>query len=232
MARTDPDEQGRRRHLGLHRRARARPASTLGKPDKKMGQRAPTPATSSSRIAACRPTRCIGGSEGEGFKTAMKVLDRGRLHIAARLRRRRRAADLRMRALCHGARAVRPADRRVPARPGDARRQPTEAYAARCMVLDAAQQARRRRDVAIEAPCCKYFASRDGAAASPTAPCRSSAARATSPIRHRALLSRRAPLPHLRGHQPDPATRHRPQHAARRRVSRRYTRPGARPWNA
>src|SRR5690606_26994289 len=31
-------------------------------------------------------------------------------------------------------------------------------------------------------------------------------------ICHRALLSRRAPVPHLRGHQPDPAAGHRAQH--------------------
>ena len=34
-------------------------------------------------------------------------------------------------------------------------------------------------------------------------------------LRHRALLPRRAPVPPLRRHQPDPADRHRPQHGAR-----------------
>ena len=34
-----PRGQGRRRRLGLHRRGATRPASRIGKPDKKMGQR-------------------------------------------------------------------------------------------------------------------------------------------------------------------------------------------------
>jgi acyl-CoA dehydrogenase len=35
------------------------------------------------QLPRCRPTAVIGGVEGVGFKTAMKVLNRGRLHIAA-----------------------------------------------------------------------------------------------------------------------------------------------------
>lgn len=55
----------------------------LGKNDKKMGQRGTK--TSDVILEGVRVPRenIIGGVPGQGFKTAMKVLDRGRLHIAA-----------------------------------------------------------------------------------------------------------------------------------------------------
>ena len=58
------------------------PASRVGKPEKKMGQQGAhvcdvnfdeVPVPAANRL----------GEEGEGFKIAMRVLDRGRLHIAA-----------------------------------------------------------------------------------------------------------------------------------------------------
>jgi acyl-CoA dehydrogenase len=101
----------------------------------------------------------LGGREGQGFKTAMKVLDRGRLHIAA---------------VCVGVAerllrdSVRYANERVQfgeaignfqlvqAMLADSR---TEAYAARAMVLDAARRKDAGETIATEASCCKYFAS-------------------------------------------------------------------------
>jgi acyl-CoA dehydrogenase len=56
---------------------------SLGKPDRKMGQRGTKTCDvylDQVRVAAAD---LIGGEPGRGFKTAMKVLDRGRLHIAA-----------------------------------------------------------------------------------------------------------------------------------------------------
>jgi acyl-CoA dehydrogenase len=109
----------------------------------------------------CRvPARqLIGGKEGQGFKTAMKVLDRGRLSIAAvcvgvaeRLIRDSLAYALERKQF---GRPI--ADfQLVQAMLADSQ---TEAYAARSMVLDAA----RRRDdgelVTLEASCCKLYAS-------------------------------------------------------------------------
>ncbi|CAN7295572.1 acyl-CoA dehydrogenase family protein [Rhizobium sp. LjRoot30] len=59
------------------------PGLSLGPVDKKMGQRGTR--TCDVMFDNCRipADALIGGREGQGFKTAMKVLNRGRLHIAA-----------------------------------------------------------------------------------------------------------------------------------------------------
>jgi acyl-CoA dehydrogenase len=158
MARTNPEEKGaggisaflvEAGTLGL----------SLGKAARKMGQRGSHVCDVIFEDCRVPARQLIGGKEGQGFKTAMKVLDRGRLHIAA---------------VCVGVaeRLIRDSlayalDRKQFGRPiadfqliqamlADSQ---TEAYAARSMVLDAA----RRRDagevVTLEASCCKLFAS-------------------------------------------------------------------------
>jgi acyl-CoA dehydrogenase len=59
------------------------PGLSLGKADRKMGQRGTR--TCDVILEDCRipADAVIGGVEGRGFKTAMKVLNRGRLHISA-----------------------------------------------------------------------------------------------------------------------------------------------------
>ena len=59
------------------------PGITLGKPDKKMGQRGTKTCDVNLDNVRVPATNLIGGRPGQGFKTAMKVLDRGRLHISA-----------------------------------------------------------------------------------------------------------------------------------------------------
>ena len=56
---------------------------TLGKPDKKMGQRGTKTCDVILENVRVPAANVIGGAPGQGFKTAMKVLDRGRLHISA-----------------------------------------------------------------------------------------------------------------------------------------------------
>lgn len=59
------------------------PGITLGRPDKKMGQSGAL--TCDVIFDNCRvpASSLLGGVEGNGFVTSMRVLDKGRLHIAA-----------------------------------------------------------------------------------------------------------------------------------------------------
>ncbi len=59
------------------------PGLTLGKPDRKMGQRGTKTCDVLLDNVRVPAANIIGGVPGRGFKTAMKVLDRGRLHISA-----------------------------------------------------------------------------------------------------------------------------------------------------
>ncbi|MDP3796991.1 MAG: acyl-CoA dehydrogenase family protein [Polaromonas sp.] len=59
------------------------PGLTLGKPDKKMGQRGTKTCDVIMENVRVPAANIIGGVAGQGFKTAMKVLERGRLHISA-----------------------------------------------------------------------------------------------------------------------------------------------------
>lgn len=56
---------------------------SLGKPDKKMGQKGTWTCDVNLDNVRVPASHIIGGVPGKGFKTAMKVLDKGRLHISA-----------------------------------------------------------------------------------------------------------------------------------------------------
>ena len=134
------------------------PGVSLGKPERKMGQQGAhvcdvnfdeTPVPAANRL----------GAEGEGFRIAMRVLDRGRLHIAA---------------VCVGiaerliADAVAYARERkqfgkalsdfqlIQAMIADSK---TETMAARALVLEAAALKDEGRPITLEAAAAKYFAS-------------------------------------------------------------------------
>ncbi len=59
------------------------PGIKLGKKDRKMGQRGTMTCDVILENVRVPAANIIGGVPGEGFKTAMKVLDRGRLNISA-----------------------------------------------------------------------------------------------------------------------------------------------------
>ncbi len=59
------------------------PGIKLGKSDKKMGQRGTKTCDVILENVRVPAVNIIGGVPGQGFKTAMKVLDRGRLNISA-----------------------------------------------------------------------------------------------------------------------------------------------------
>jgi acyl-CoA dehydrogenase len=134
------------------------PGISIGKSEKKMGQQGAhihDVIFENARV----PESLRLGKEGEGFKVAMQVLDRGRLHISA---------------VCVGV-----AERLIREAVNYAREREqfgqkiaefqliqgmladckTEAYAARCMVLETAKKRDRGEPVSMEAACCKYFAS-------------------------------------------------------------------------
>ena len=137
------------------------PGLSLGTPDKKMGQKGSHTCDVILDDVRVPAANIIGGPEREnqGFKTAMKVLDRGRLHIAA---------------VCAGAaeRLIRDSliyaiDRKqfgepiaekqlVQAMLADSR---AEAFAARCMIEETARRKDSGQNVSTDAACCKMFAS-------------------------------------------------------------------------
>ncbi len=158
MARTDPNNKGAGGVSAFIVDART-PGITVGKPDRKMGQRGAHTADVTFDNVRVPAENIIGGKEGQGFKTAMKVLEKGRIHIAA---------------ICVGAAermlddALRYAVERrqfgqpiaefqlVQAMLADSK---MEVYAARCMVIDAARRRDAGENVSTEASCCKLFAS-------------------------------------------------------------------------
>lgn len=82
MARTGTKEEGSRGVSAFLVEANL-PGISLGKFDKKMGQQGSHTCDVIFENVRIPKTALIGGIEGLGFKTAMKVLDRGRLHISA-----------------------------------------------------------------------------------------------------------------------------------------------------
>ncbi|MFZ4478843.1 MAG: acyl-CoA dehydrogenase family protein [Rhodoferax sp.] len=158
MARTNPADKGAGGVSAFIVEADT-PGIAIGKIDKKMGQRGAHTADVIFENCRVPAGQLMGNKEGQGFKTAMKVLEKGRIHIAA---------------ICVGVaeRMLRDAlnyaiDRKqfgqpiaefqlVQAMLADSQ---TELYAARCMVLDAARKRDEGLDVATQASCCKLFAS-------------------------------------------------------------------------
>lgn len=158
MARTDPNSRDAS-GVTAFIVDRDTPGLSLGPIDRKMGQRGGHTSDVIFQDAKVPAANIIGGKEGMGFKTAMKVLDKARLNIAA---------------VCVGVAermlqdALRYAMQRqqfgrpvaefqlVQAMLADCR---TEIYAARSMTLDAARKFDNGERIALEASCCKYFAS-------------------------------------------------------------------------
>lgn len=82
MARTEPDVKGAAGITAFIVPADT-PGISFGKPDKKMGQKGAVTCDVIFDDCVVPADAIIGGVPGRGFKTAMKVLDRGRIHIAA-----------------------------------------------------------------------------------------------------------------------------------------------------
>lgn len=158
MARTDLEMKGSGA-ISAFIVERDAPGIHIGKPDNKMGQKGSH--ISDVIFEDCRipASQLIGGVEGVGFKTAMKVLDKGRLHIAAicvgvaermlndalqyALERKQFGQPIAQFQLIQGMLADSKA----------------EIYAAKCMVIDAARKRDEGKNVGTEASCAKMFSS-------------------------------------------------------------------------
>ena len=82
MARTDPNQAGSS-GISAFIVPSDTPGITLGKHDKKMGQRGAKTCDVIFDDCIVPASAIIGGVPGQGFKTAMKVLGRGRIHLSA-----------------------------------------------------------------------------------------------------------------------------------------------------
>src|SRR5450830_751761 len=82
MARTNPADKGAGGVSAFIVDAHS-PGISLGKTDRKMGQKGAHTCDVIFDNVRVPARQLIGGVEGRGFKTAMKVLDKGRIHLAA-----------------------------------------------------------------------------------------------------------------------------------------------------
>jgi acyl-CoA dehydrogenase len=157
MARADPSKKGAG-GISAFIVPAGTPGVSVGKPEKKMGQQGAHICDVIFENARV-PASLRLGAEGEGFKLAMQVLDRGRLHISGVCVG---VAERLIRECVAYARDREQFGQRI----GDFQLiqgmladSKTETYAARCMVLDAAKKRDSGESVTMEAACAKYFAS-------------------------------------------------------------------------
>jgi len=157
MARTDPAIRGSG-GISAFIIERDTPGLSLGKRDHKMGQHGAHTSDVIFDNVRVPASQLIGGVEGVGFKTAMKVLDKGRLHIAAVSvgAAERMLGDALNYAIERKQFGQPIAEfQLIQAMLADSK---AEIYAARCMVLDAARKRDEGRDIGTEASCSKMFA--------------------------------------------------------------------------
>ncbi len=156
MARTNPSIKGAR-GISSFIVEKDFEGITLGSVDKKMGQAGSM--TCDVIFEDCRvPAENIIGAEGEGFITAMKVLDRGRLHISGvsvgvAERLIGDALDYAMQRKQFGQPIAE--QQLIQAMLADSK---TETYAAKCMTLETARKRDNGENVSTESSASKLFA--------------------------------------------------------------------------
>lgn len=158
MARTNPELKGAD-GISAFIVERGMPGLTIGKADQKMGHRGSHTADVIFEDCRVPAANLIGGREGVGFKTAMKVLDKGRISIAAiSVGAAERMLQDALVYACERKQFGKPIAefQLVQALLADSK---AEIYAARSMVLDAARKRDQGVDVGTEASCAKMFAS-------------------------------------------------------------------------
>ncbi len=157
FARTNPEERGSRGVSAIMVEA-DRDGISLGTPYKKMGQQGTYVCDVMFDDVMVPAENLIGGRENVGFNTAMKVLDKGRLHISAlSVGVAERLIDDSVRyALERKQFGQRIADfQLIQGMLADSK---AECYAAHCMVQDAARRRDTGENVNALASCTKLFA--------------------------------------------------------------------------
>ncbi len=159
FARTNVDEPGSRGVSAFLVDADS-PGLTLGKPYKKMGQQGAH--ICDVILDQCRvsQSKMIGGKEklNRGFQTAMKTLDRGRLHISAlSVGCAKRLIELSV-SYSKDRKQFGQAISEFQLLQGMLADSQAECYAAETMVLDAAARRDRGENINMLASCCKLFA--------------------------------------------------------------------------
>ena len=156
MARTDPNTPGAH-GVSAFIVERNSPGLSVGPHHRKMGQQGAHTADVVFEDCRVPAANLIGGVAGKGFKTAMKVLDRGRLHMGAIATGiAERLIDESVGYASERQQFGKPIGefQLVQAMLADSR---TEAYAGRTMVADAARRFDAGEDIVTEAACCKLF---------------------------------------------------------------------------
>ncbi len=156
MARTDPEVKGAR-GVSAFIVEKGTPGLSLGAIDKKMGQAGSL--TCDVIFEDCKvPVENLIGEEGQGFITAMKVLDRGRLHIAGvSVGIAERLIEDALQFAIERKQFGKPIAEHqlIQAMLADSK---TECYAAHCMVLDAARRRDNGENISTESAACKLYA--------------------------------------------------------------------------
>ncbi len=156
MARTNPDKKGAS-GISAFLIDPNTPGITIAKADDKMGQRGTKTSDVIFEDVRVPASALLGGEEGQGFYTAMRVLDRGRLHLSSV------ATGISERILKEGLQYA--AEREQFGKPigtfqlvqamlADSQ---ADLYAGKCMTLDAADAFDAGEDISMKAACCKMF---------------------------------------------------------------------------
>ena len=156
MARTDPSTPGAK-GVSAFIVERNTPGVSVGQPEKKMGQQGAHICDVIFENARVPVENRLAG-EGEGFKVAMSVLDKGRLHISAVAtgvseRLIKEMVNYSLERKQFGKPIME--HQMIQAMIADSQ---AETYAARCMILDAARRRDAGEDVTMLASCTKLFA--------------------------------------------------------------------------
>ncbi|MBO0334067.1 acyl-CoA dehydrogenase family protein [Sneathiella sp. CAU 1612] len=156
MARTDPSKKGAA-GISAFLVDPSTPGITIAKADEKMGQRGTKTSDVIFEDVRIPASALLGGVEGQGFYTAMKVLDRGRLHLSSvstGISERILEEALNYAAERKQFGTVIGEFQLVQALLADSQ---TELFAGKAMTLDAAKKYDNSEDISMLAACCKMF---------------------------------------------------------------------------